>query len=98
MWSQTTSMGMNETACGTRAKDRTTVGPGGMALSTTFDTLAPKAPPCRVVSAGAFFGVSIATVEKRDAPRLSPFSPAIQVEVIPGKEPDNTGGQLPLHP
>ena len=91
-------MGMEETACGTHAKDRTTVGPGGMALSTTLQTLATKAPPCCVVGAGAFCGVSRATGEKPDAPRLSRFSPAIQVEVIPGKEPDNTGGQLLLHP
>ena len=57
MWRRSTSMGMDETARGTYAKDGTKAGPRGMALSAKIQTLAPVAPPCCVVGAGAVCGV-----------------------------------------
>ena len=91
-------MGLDATVCGTYAKDGTTVGLGGMDFSTTLQTLAPEAPSCRVVGTGAVCGILIATSERIDTARLSRFSPAIQVEVVPESEPGNAGGQLSLHP
>jgi len=91
-------MGLAATGRGTDANDGTTVGPGGMDSSTTFQTLAPKAPSCCVVAIGAVCGVSIATGERIDTPRLPGFSPALQVEVLPESKPANAGGQLSLHP
>ena len=76
---------------GLDAKARGTVGPGAMDSSTTPQTLAPEAPSCRVVAAGAVCGVSIVTDERVYTLRLSRFSPALS-------EPYNAGGQLSLHP
>jgi hypothetical protein len=83
MWSRTTSMDMDDTACGTHAKDRTTMGHGGMDLATTIQILAPTAPPLCVMGTGALRGVQNATGEKPDTTRLSRFSPAIQLEAAP---------------
>jgi len=91
-------MGLDATGRGTDVKDGNTVGSGGMDFSTTFQTLAPIAPSRCVVTIGAVCGVSIATGERIDNPRLSGFSPALQVEVLPESEPANAGGQLSLHP
>jgi len=84
-------MGLDAKARGTYAKDGSTVGPVGMDFSTILQTLAPKAPSCRFVATGAVCGVSIATDERIDTPRLSRFPPALS-------EPYNAGGQLSLHP
>jgi len=76
-------MGIDWTLRGTFAKDGNKVGPRIMILSVTIQTLAPKAPPCCVVGADAVVCLYIKTGEEHDFPRISRFSPAIQMDVIP---------------
>ena len=97
MWRRSTSVGLDEIESGTYATDETKDGPGRMSISATIQTLTLASPPCCVSGAGAVCGVPSATGEEH-VPRLSRISPAIQVEVVPETEPDNTSGQLSLHP